>query len=259
MGFLDSIFGSSTTPSSKQVDSTVIALTRRHGEPALRYEAADRLLGWGSDEAIEGLLKRYTVTVERETSDDDEKAYIADQITEKIGSRAIPSVEKYLRHQEQVNWPLRLLKRLTTPEDFRDRVLGILAKLDVHFDKHPIRKVEMIHALIEFAAEPAVSDAVAAFLDDTSDTVRIAAAELLASSAREKDFAAMIDGLIASPDRPRVRAGLCRLLVGVKGAAAARREDVSGALADGFILDEEGTMQVEPSGSSSSAPQLKRR
>jgi hypothetical protein len=102
----------------------------------------------------------------------------------------------------------------------------------------------MIHALIEFAQESAVGDAVAAFLDDTDDTVRIAAAELLARSAREQDHAAMVDGLIASPDRPRVRAGICRLLAGVTGAASARREDVLAALADGFVLDPDGTIQV---------------
>lgn len=242
MGILDALFGSSTTPSTKQVDSAVLALTRRHGEPALRYEAADRLLAWATPEAVDGLLKRYAVQAERETSDDDEKAYIAEQITEKIGARAIPSLEKYLRHEEQVNWPLRLLKGLTTPEDFRDRVVAILARLDVHFDKHPIRKVEMIHALMDFAKDPAVADAVAVFLDDTSDTVRIAAGELLAGSAREKDHAALIDGLIASPDRPRVRAALCRVLAGVPGVAAPRRDEVAGVLADGFELDESGSI-----------------
>lgn len=246
MGFLDAIFGSSTSaPSTKQVDAAVLAMTRRHGEPALRYEAADRLLSWGTPEAIEGLLRRYAVAVERETSDDEEKAYIADRITEKIAQRAIPAIEKYLRHEEQVNWPLRLLKRLTPPDEFRDRVLQILTKLDVHFDKHPIRKVEMIHALIEFASESSVSDAVAPFLDDTDDTVRIAAGELLAASGRQEDLAAIVEGLIASPDRPRVRAALCRLLIGAPGALQARRDEVSAVLTDGVEIDESGTLRAQ--------------
>ena len=147
-----------------------------------------------------------------------------------------------LRREEQVNWPLRLLKRLTEPEDFRDRVVAILSRLDVHFDQYPARKVEMIHALMDFAKEANVADAAAAFLDDTSDTVRIAAGELLALSGRDADHVAMIDGLIASPDRPRVRAALCRALAGAPAVAAARRDEVLAVVADGFELDEAGTI-----------------
>src|SRR6185503_12996977 len=100
MGFLDSIFGGSKAPSIKQVESTVLVLQRRHGEPAIRYEAADKLLSWATPEAVDGLLQRYTVTVALETSDDEEKAYIADNIVEKIGPEALGPIEKYLRREE---------------------------------------------------------------------------------------------------------------------------------------------------------------
>jgi HEAT repeat protein len=243
MGFLDSLFGGTKPPSTKQVDSTVLVLQRRHGEPAFRYEAADKLLGWGTPEAVEGLLQRFTVTVALETSDDEEKAYIVDKIVETIGSDAIPAIEKYLRREEQVNWPLRLLQRLVQPDEFKGKVLRILASLDVHFDKNPGRKVELIHALVEFSADPEVADTVAAFLDDTDDTVRIAAAQLLTQSGREKDFGALVDSLLASPDRPRVKNALLQALLDKPAALKGRRAEVEPLLDAGLFMTNEGTLR----------------
>lgn len=243
MGLLDSLFGGNKPPSTKQVASTVTVLQRRHGEPAFRYEAADKLLAWRTPEAIEGLLQRFTVTVALETSDDDEKAYIVDKIVEGIGRDAIPAIEKYLRREEQVNWPLRLLQRLVEADDFKARVLRILASLDVHFDKNPGRKVEMIHALMEFSGDPEVADTVTAFLDDTDDTVRIAASQLLTQSGREKDFGALIDSLLASPDRPRVKNALLQALLDKPAALKGRRAEIEPLLEEGQFLTNEGTLR----------------
>ena len=69
MGFLDGFFGGSKEPTGKKIASAVAALQLRHGEPARRYEAADRLAEWKTPEAIAGLLQRFTVAAASETSD----------------------------------------------------------------------------------------------------------------------------------------------------------------------------------------------
>ena len=70
MGILDSLFGGSGgKPSPRKVATETRALETRHGEPARRYQAAERLAEWAADdpEAMDGLLGRYTINAEKET------------------------------------------------------------------------------------------------------------------------------------------------------------------------------------------------
>src|SRR5688572_18997259 len=150
MGFLDGLFGGgSAAPTPKKIEAQVHVLRRRHGDPTLRYAAADQLAKWRTPEAIYGLLLRFAVNVASETSDEEEKAHVAGLITDDIGAAAIEPIEKYLRREELVSWPLRLLGRLVPPEEFRARVLVLLASFDTHFDQHPERKVAVIHGLMD--------------------------------------------------------------------------------------------------------------
>jgi hypothetical protein len=238
MGILGKLFGSSG-PSPRQVASAVGALLMRHGEPVRRYEAADRLAAWRTTEAIDGLLRRFSVAAASETSDDEEKAYVAELI-EKMGRDAIPSIERYLRREADVAWPLRILGKLCSPDELRDRVLAALATYDAHFDPNPERKVETIHVLVPHAAHEAVAEAVARFLEDTDDTVRIAAVELLSTAGRDVDHHRLVDALVASPDRPRVKSAIARVLADKGLSVPGRKAEVEPLLPQGYYLTREG-------------------
>ena len=243
MGFFDGFFGPPKHPNEKAIATQAAMLQQRHGEPARRYQAVDQLVAWGTPEAVDALLLRFTVDVASETSDEDEKEYVADLIGEKIGESAVPSLERYLRQQEQVGWPLRVLSKLLPPDDFRTRVTSILSTFDTHYDRAPERKVEMIHSLMEHAKEPEVADAVRPFMADTNDTVRIAAQELLARSGRDQDAEALVEALVDSEDRPRVKSALLVALMDRAGAIAGRRAEVEPLLPEGYYLTREGTLK----------------
>jgi HEAT repeat protein len=246
MNFLQGLFGGSKPPTDKQIASQVALLQRRHGEPAIRYGAADKLRDWavaGSAPAIDGLLKRFSVNVASETSDEEEKAYVAEILTDKVGLAAVGPIEAYLRHEEQVSWPLRLLSKLVPPDEYRDRVVAILASFDAHYDRMPERKGETIHNLMDHASHPEVVAAVTRFLDDTDDAVRLAAIELLARSGRPEDLAVLATSLVESADRPRVRNALLQALDGKPAAGAGRRAEIEPLLPEGWYLTREGTVR----------------
>jgi hypothetical protein len=243
MGFLDGLFGrGSSAPTPKQIEAQVHVLQRRHGDPTLRFAAADQLAKWRTPEAIYGLLLRFAVNVASETSDEEEKAHVAALVTDEIGAAAIEPIEKYLRREDLVSWPLRLLGRIVPPEDFRARVLRILSSLDTHFDQHPERKVEIIHGLMDQSQHPEVPDAMTRFLEDTDDTVRLAAAELLTRSARPQDLEALVICVLESQDRPRVKGQLLDMLVGRKLALGERRDEFVKALPPGLGLSLDGAL-----------------
>ena len=242
MGLLDSLFGGGG-PSPRKIDGTTRALKARHGEPARRYQAAERLAEWRTPYAVDGLLSRYTVTVEAETSDDEEKAYVS-ELLDKIGAElVVPAIDRYLRREAQVSWPLRILARMVTPEEFRSSVSAVLATLDVHFDRQPERKVETLHALMEHCAHREVSDAAAPFLDDTDDTVRMAAAELIAKSDREDRGDLLVSALAQADDRPRVLDAICRAMADNQLSVKGRKAEVEPMLPEGFYLTRQGAVK----------------
>lgn len=240
MGILDGLFGGSKGPTPRKISSSVSILQTRHGEPIRRYQAAERLAQWGTPEAVDGLLLRYTVTAEKETSDEEEKAHVA-ELLEKLGAeKVVPAISRYLPRHAHVNWPLRILGRLVSPDEFRGVVTEVLGQLDIHFDRHPERKVELIHALEDHAADPTVGETVAAFLDDTDDTVRIAAARLLASGGSQQAIDRLVDTLVESRDRPRVIDAICAALAEAGAAVKGRKAEVEPMLPEGYYLTRQG-------------------
>ncbi len=242
MGILDALFGPGKTPTPKRIASQVEALKQRHGDPSFRYVAADTLAGWGTPEAIAGLLDRYTMNVASETSDEAEKAYVAELLVDKLGRAAVEPIEAYLRHHEQVSWPLRILGKIVEGDELRERCVRVLSRLDTHFDRLPERKVELLRFLLDHAGHDAVADAAQRFLEDTDDRVRIQAIELLATAGRPADLAAMVACLLESADRPRVGAALCEALAGRKGALAGHVEAATPALSAGYTISKDGTL-----------------
>lgn len=242
MSFLDALFGPPKVANPRAIASQVKALKQRHGDPSFRYAAADTLAAWGTPDAIEALLERFTVNVASETNDEAEKAHVGELVTDKIGQAAVEPLEKYLRSNEQVGWPLRLLAKLVPPEEFRERTLRVLNKLDTHFDRLPERKVEILHVLVEQASHDDVADAAERFLEDTDDRVRIAAIELLRAANRPKDVESLAKCFAESSDRPRVQGALAEALDGCKGALAPHVEAIERHLPAGFALSPDGTL-----------------
>ena len=242
MGLLDSLFGPGKTPNAQRIASQVKALKQRHGDPSFRYAAADTLAGWATPEAIEALLSRFTVNVASELSDEAEKTYIAELLTDKIGRAAVEPLEAYLREYAQVSWPLRILSRIVEPDDLRERCMRVLSRLDTHFDRLPERKIEMLRFLLDHAEHEAIATAAQRFLEDTDDRVRIHAIELLAASGRPEGIAAMVTCLGESADRPRVLAALGSALEGRAKALAENAAVAAPLMAAGFTLSKEGTL-----------------
>lgn len=242
MSLLNELFGWGKEPTDKKIASTVTALQRRHGEPALRYQAADRLAEWGTPAATAALLKRFAVTVSSEISDDEEKAYVAELIQKK-GADAIPSLMAYLRTESEVGWPLRVLSRMLGPDEFRGKLLELLEAATTQFDPNPQRKIEMIHALREHATQPGVPEAISRFLGDTDDRVRIEACGLLASAGRDTEVQALVDCLLESRDRPRVTAAIIDELAARGLAVRGRKADVESVLTPGHYVTREGVVK----------------
>ncbi|MEM7246517.1 MAG: hypothetical protein AAF533_14290 [Acidobacteriota bacterium] len=245
MGLFDFFDAFKSGPSERKIDAAATVLSTRHGEPARRYEAADRLAAWADEEpsAIDGLLSRYRITSEKEMSDEEEKAHVH-RLLDKLGAeKVVPAIERYLKREPQVGWPLRILSGMVSEDDFRQRVCQVLSRLDTQFDRHPERKVEMIHALMDHASHEEVGTTVGPFLEDTDDTVRMAAGELLSQAPDEERGQLLVNALLDSTDRPRVLDALIKSIAARDVSVAGRKAEVEPLLPEGYYLTRQGMVR----------------
>ena len=93
-------------PSPKQIQKTVKRLTEPHGEQGPRIEAAERLAGWGTPEAIFGLVKRFTVSSRVITQDIEEKRIVVDMLVG-LADASVEPLLRFMKTNHQVDWPVR--------------------------------------------------------------------------------------------------------------------------------------------------------
>ena len=97
-------------------------------------------------------------------------------------------------------------------------------------------------SLVVNAKSPHREDAIR-FLEDTDDTVRIAASDLLVLAGRDQDREALLEALLTSVDRPRVLANICSIFALKDWSVAGRKADVEKLLPHGFYLTREGALK----------------
>src|SRR5205085_4170591 len=83
--------GGGEGPSQGQIAKAVKAVTQPHGDPAVRMSAADRLKGWGTPEAIAGLLRRFTIQTPSGSMDLEECQQVEGMLVE-LGKRAVEPI-----------------------------------------------------------------------------------------------------------------------------------------------------------------------
>lgn len=157
----------------------------RHAERVLdkramspdRFGSIEYLCRMGTEEAWRALLPRFDFTVDPSITDREEKQYILEHITDS-GDSAVEPVKEYLRKTQAINWPIKMLRAISSKEDFVAELLEILSKEDTSYQKNPDRKIACIVAL-EDEPDARVTPAVLPFLEDVNEDTRFHAVRTL--------------------------------------------------------------------------------
>lgn len=153
------------------------------------------LAGLGTDEAMMALLRRYDVQIQSAPMDAFERELIHDLLVE-TGPKSIPPIIRFIGSSENVTWPIRALRRITTEEKV---VTMILEVLEVELAKDsfkPDKKVRLLE-LLEDHIDERVAPVAKTGLKDFDETVRYGTVELLFlqgdEAAREPLLEALTD------------------------------------------------------------------
>ena len=244
MGLLDRILAKDKGPSARQLRRAMKQVTQIHGDAATRVGALERLAEWGTPEAASTLLRRFTVQVPQGSMDLEEKQYTVRLIVQ-IGRPAVEPIIQYLQTEPEVTWPVRALRELLPPQEFDDAIKNVLDRLASGYHRWPEAKSVLIEHLSDDIF-PQVRDTILKCLEDENDDVLIDAGEYLARHADEEIRERLIETLLASEHRPRVRGRIFELFLEHDWPVKGYRKRVEEVIAEPFYLTAKGTVRRRP-------------
>ena len=186
MGFLD-MFGGGKGRLGKHIsrakNKDAQSADRFHSLEVLRDAAND-----GHDEAIEGLLSRFTMRYDKSIEDEQEKQFVFDELI-KLGGKVLPELQKHLRNAESISWGLKVLHDIATPEQAWPILADLCERNDNTYARDPSKKIQLLVYLGEHS-DARAAKALIPYLQDMDEGVRFVTVEALlrhkdAESARE--------------------------------------------------------------------------
>jgi len=180
-----------------------------------RWGALEALRKDGSDEALYGLCRRFSVVSNKASEDEAEKAWVEESLIAK-GEIALPAVRRYLKNHAQLSYALKVLGQIVS----RDQVLEVIDELFAAeppgYTRDPERKLDILRFLGEWGggAGDDMAPRLIPYLKDHAEDVRYFAAEALS----RLPTALIGDALIAALTNPEEEAGrfkrrLCELII----------------------------------------------
>lgn len=225
----------------KQVERLRKKVKEPHGDPAVRINAAQRLLEIGTAESYRAVLDRFQIHVSPSRQDEEEKEELLQWLVS-VGADIVPAAISFLKSERQVYWPAEILKRILPREQIVARMNEVLR---YHWENPPASpdpKAQLIRAL-EDLRTPELEQTVQRYLEDDDDDVVLACLDyLFAADNEDAHRDAVLECYFRCEDRPRVRSWILQRLVEKRWKVRGFRGRFEESMPEGFALTREGAV-----------------
>jgi HEAT repeat protein len=223
-----------------QIDKLVKRLTEPGGEEAPRIEAAERLAEMDTPEATFALAKRFTISSKVITQDIEEKRMVVRLLVDK-GESAVEPILRFLKSYHQVDWPVQALTQILPKEQLVPKLVDVLENVALNPFTSPEHRTSLIKAM-QGHVTPEIAATLKKSLEDDDDDVRIAAIHAI-SEVGEDVREPLLEALINSDDRPRIRIAVAELFADKDWPVKGYRPSVEANLPEGFHLTAKGLIR----------------
>jgi HEAT repeat protein len=162
-------------PTEKNIAKQVLKVKERYAQPEYRRAAMEKLLEWGTPEALYGLLGRFSVVVQSPHWDEEEKRWLVDELVE-LGEPARAALSRFLQKENNIAFAAKALGQLSSKETFIEELCSALSARSPEDYRSAQAKQDLIHAIAEIATD-ASGEVLIPYLDDHSDDVQCTAIE----------------------------------------------------------------------------------
>jgi len=213
-----------------------------------RMRALEILREDASEEAIYGLLKRFSFVYDKTIEDEQEKDWVFHSICD-LGEPAMPMLRKYLNDAASISWPLRILEKVATPDQMQATVVELCERNDNEYVRDPTKKIQLLTFMGEHRDER-FSTLLVPYLEDMDEGVRFTTVESL---IKQKNETVSREPLLKHFVKPEEESGRIKIRIAegfadlgweVKGF----RGTVEKLLGDGFYVDGKGHIKRKGQG-----------
>lgn len=173
-----------------RLDRSIKTTTNPYTQSVERYTAMEALLEDGSDEALVGLFRRFTIVSTKSIEDEEEKGWAYRQLSA-LGPKVLPAARQFALESENVAWALRIIEEVADEKTEWEILDALLAKHPPVYERDPSKKQQILTHLAEID-DPAVPGILARYLEDPDETVRYLVVEQLIDIGDERSKDALI-------------------------------------------------------------------
>ena len=243
MGILD--FLDKGKRAAKKVETNIKKLTNPYRQTEERMQCAEELAMDGREEAVYGLLRRFTIKASNQVVDEDEKKRVYDLVLD-LGEDAIPALRKFIQREDQLRYPLRALTTIVGKDEVARHVGDALTAIGPDYIKNPEPKLHLVQLLAEHGHDSAPGYLIP-FLDDHDETIRFQTVQALSAHPTDAVREALWDRLLEGDEESlRTKTAVAEALVTVDGqhiVPEERRDAVREALPEGWVLDQQARIK----------------
>lgn len=223
----------------KALQKTIEKATNKLAQQPDRWGALEKLKDDGTEDALVGLCRRFSITSMKGVEDEAEKLWVVDTLVAK-GSEALAPLVRYMKTAEQLAFPLRVLERIAPREKVIEVADQLFASEPPGYVRMPERRIDLLRWFSEW--KPATDDEVVSrftpYVTDFDENARFTAIEGMA----HRDPVKIAPPLIAALLRPEEESGrIRRTIVEVlekSGAPLGAQAAAVGAMLTGPLGDD---------------------
>ncbi len=239
MGILDFFGGGSPEEKAKKLKPK---LAQKYGDASVRQKAIHQLGELKHPEAVRSLMTRFTVSVEPQSIDADEKDHVF-ELVKGFGEMAVEPVRDFLQRSDQASsWAVRILEALMPEDLFITTLLEALQKIGPEYTRDPEKKVVLIHSL-SGKTDARIGAALVPFLEDPADDVKTAAITALTPFKPEEAREPLLRIITSDDSARRVKQAAVNAVSEAGFGVQGHREKVEAALSDPWFVDKEGLIK----------------
>ncbi len=176
---------SSDARSKKRIDRWIRTATNPYAQSADRYHAMQQLLDDGSEEALVGVFKRFTIASTKSIEDEEEKGWAYRKLSA-LGAKVLPAAKRFCLEDEpsiegrkaNIAWALRIVEDVADADQEWDILEALLEKFPPEYTPDPTPKQQMLTHIAEID-DPKVVEILVRYLDDPDENVRFQVIESL--------------------------------------------------------------------------------
>jgi hypothetical protein len=239
LGFLDFISGGTPADKAQKLKAKV---TQKYGDAANRQKAITQLGELNIPESTMVLLHRFTISVDPQTTDQDEKEHTFDLITAR-GDAAVGPTKDFLKKSDQASsWVLKILEEILPEDQVVSTVIENLQRLGSEYTRDPEKKAVLLGYLVG-KTDPRIGPTALPFLEDMSDEIKLAALVTLGSVKFEPAREPVLKLLTGEETAKRVQSACVTLLHDCGFNVQGYREKVESHLSEPYYLDKSGAVK----------------